>query len=182
MTHPQVYPPREDTFLLLEAALSEARAGERVLEVGTGSGFLASRLQNTCAVLATDINPYAVREARQAGVETARADLLQGIRGPFDLVVFNPPYLPTHPDDRISDWLEFALDGGKDGCEVIRRFSGQVGRVLAPGGRVLLVISTLTGLSRVRAFLEGCGFLTRVIRRQVLPGEILFVIRCERIE
>ena len=63
--HPQVYPVEEDTQLLLEAALAEVRPGDRVLEVGTGSGHIAASLADRAArVVALDINPHAVRAAR----------------------------------------------------------------------------------------------------------------------
>jgi release factor glutamine methyltransferase len=179
MTHPQVYQPEADTYLLLEAVLSEIVPGERILEVGTGSGYIASRICGNAMVLATDINPHAVREARESGLEVARADLLEGIRGPFDLVIFNPPYLPTKEEERIEDWLEHALDGGKNGRAVISRFAGQVRRVLAPGGRVLILVSSLTGIAEVIALFRESGFHVRIIASRDVFGEDLLVIRCQ---
>jgi len=179
VTHPQVYPPTEDTYLLLEAALSEARTGDRVLEVGCGSGYIAARFAATGGfVVATDVNPHAVRETRAMGVDVVRADLLQGICGPFDLVIFNPPYLPTMPEDRMDDWLEYALDGGEDGSVVIAGFAEQVGRVLAPGGRVLLLLSSLTGLDSVKDIFTGQGFESEIFMKRRVEGEDLYVIRC----
>ncbi|HQK55020.1 MAG TPA: class I SAM-dependent methyltransferase [Methanolinea sp.] len=178
MTHPQVYPPREDTYALLHAARKGVRAGDRVLEVGCGSGYIASALAAKGPVIATDINPYAVREARLHGLDVIRADLLGGIRGPFDLVIFNPPYLPTQPGERIDDWLELALDGGRDGTDVIDRFAGQVGRVLAPGGRVLLLVSSLTGPDRVRGIFSAFGFDSEILECEEVEGETLYIIQC----
>jgi len=178
MTHTQVYPPREDTYLLLQAARKEVKAEDRVLEVGCGSGHIASALAAKAQVIATDINPYAVRDARLHGLEVIRADLLEGIRGPFDLVIFNPPYLPTQPQERIDDWLELALDGGRDGTEVIGRFAGQVRRVLGPGGRVLILVSSLTGPERVRSIFSESGFASEIFEYCEVEGEILYVIKC----
>ena len=107
----QVYQPEADTFLLLAAAQAEVRPGDRVLEVGTGSGCIAAALARDCEIVATDINPHAVFCARQKGIDVVRSDLFSGIRGTFDLIIFNPPYLPTQPGERIDDWLESALDG-----------------------------------------------------------------------
>ncbi len=141
----QVYQPEADTCLLLRAAQREVRPGDRVLEVGTGSGRVAAGLIGSGgSVTATDINPYAVLAARSCGVETVRCDLAAGLAGPFDLVVFNPPYLPTSPEERIDDWLEYALDGGPDGRRVIERFIRDLDRILSPYGRVLLLVSSLT--------------------------------------
>lgn len=181
MTDSRVYPPSEDTFLLLEAALSEERPGDRVLEAGCGSGYISSRLSREVSVIACDINPHAVRLTQSLGVDVVRADLLSGIRGPFDLVIFNPPYLPTLPEERMDDWLEYALDGGEDGTRVIRRFAEQVERILAPYGRVLLLLSSLTGLHPVRDLFVNCGFATDVVRECRVEGEDLFVLKCTRV-
>jgi release factor glutamine methyltransferase len=179
MTHPEVYAPAEDTWLLLRAAGKECRDGERVLEIGCGSGAVSGALRHRARILATDISPYAVKAARAFGVEVVRTDLFSGIRGPFDLVLFNPPYLPTNPDERMDDWLEYALDGGPDGRAVIGRFLSGVGRVLAPGGRVLLLISSLTGLTEVCMLIRQAGFTPEVIMEEQIEGEMLMVIRFE---
>ncbi|MCE5299070.1 MAG: methylase, partial [Methanoregulaceae archaeon] len=114
-------------------------------------------------------------------VEVVRTDLFSGICGIFDLVLFNPPYLPTTPDERMDDWLEYALDGGPDGRTVIRRFLSGVGRVLAPGGRCLLLISSLTGLPEVCMLIEQAGFTPEVFMEEQVEGEMLMVIRFARV-
>lgn len=173
----QVYPPDDDTFLLLGAALELVAPGERVLEVGCGSGFIAAALAPRAEVTGTDINPHALRQSRQAGiVDVVRADLLCGIRGPFDTIIFNPPYLPTRPGERVDDWLEYALDGGEDGTTVIRRFAAQVGEVLAPGGRILLLVSSLTDCSHVRDIFSRQGFSCSVFSEYRMEGETLSVL------
>ncbi|MDN7025247.1 methyltransferase [Methanoculleus sp. FWC-SCC1] len=179
--HDQVYQPEADTFLLLRAALREVRPTDRVLEVGTGSGRIAAAVLETGArVVGTDINPYAVLAARSCGVETVRTDLAAGFAGPFDLVVFNPPYLPTVPEDRFDDWLEYALDGGPDGRRVIERFVRDLDRVLAPYGRLLLLVSSLTDLDAVRELLGSYGFIAIVVDQEGCEGETLYVLRAMR--
>jgi release factor glutamine methyltransferase len=173
----QVYQPEADTFLLLAAAQAEVNPGDRVLEIGTGSGSIAAALVQDCDIVATDINPHAVFCARGKGLDVVRSDLCSGIRGTFDLVIFNPPYLPTQPEERIDDWLEYALDGGATGRAVIERFAHSVGDVLAPGGRILLLISSLTGLSAVREIFAGHNFSADVVRQQTVEDEELFVLR-----
>ena len=59
----EVYDPAEDSFLLVDAALKEVRPGERVLEVGTGSGIVSLFVKDVANVTATDINPHAARNA-----------------------------------------------------------------------------------------------------------------------
>ena len=177
MTHPEVYAPAEDTWLLIRAAEKECHDGERVLEIGCGSGSVSAALCPRARVLATDINPHAVKAARVSGAEVVRTDLFSGICGIFDLVLFNPPYLPTTPDERLDDWLEYALDGGPDGCAVIARFLSGIGRVLAPGGRGLLLISSLTGLPEVCTLIRQSGFTPEVFMKEQVEGEMLMVIR-----
>ena len=174
----QVYPVREDTLLLLEAALAEARPSDRVLELGTGSGFIARHLAGRVSlIVATDVNPHACRAAAAPSVGVVRADLAAGIRGKFDLVLFNPPYLPTRPEERMGDWLEKALDGGESGREVIERLVPDLRRILVPGGRLLIVISDLTGPGEVLALLGEAGFPAGICRKTRIEGEELMVIR-----
>jgi len=177
----QVYPPAEDSELLLRAALAEVRPDDRVLEVGTGSGYVAAGLLSRAgAVAATDINPHAARCARARGVAAVRTDLVAGLSGPFDLILFNPPYLPTTPEERVDDWLEYALDGGSTGRVVIERFVADAGRVLAPFGRVLLLVSSLTGPDEVRELFARKGFVSFVVDEEVIEGETLYVLRAMR--
>jgi release factor glutamine methyltransferase len=109
-----------------------------------------------------------------------RTDLFTSIRGSFDLVLFNPPYLPTQPEERIDDWLEYALDGGKSGRAVIERFARNVGDVLAPGGRILLLISSLTGLSEVQERFAGRNYSAGIAMQQVVEDEVLYVLKIIR--
>jgi release factor glutamine methyltransferase len=173
----QVYSPEADTVLLLKAARADVKPGDRVLEVGTGSGLVAAEIGRITSVLATDISPHAVLCARNAGIDVVRADLFAGIRGPFDLVLFNPPYLPTQPEERIDDWLEYALDGGENGRMVIERFARHAGDILAPGGRILLLISSLTGLSEVQDIFSSADFSSDIAVQQVVEDEVLYVLR-----
>jgi release factor glutamine methyltransferase len=177
----QVYQPEADTYLLLDAARAEVRPGERVLEVGTGSGLIAAAMQDAGArTVATDINPHAATGARKADVAIVRCNLLDAVSGPFDLILFNPPYLPTEPDERIDDWLEYALDGGTTGRAVIERFAADAGRVLAQGGRILLLVSSLTGPDDVKGLFKDRRYSVDVIRQVTVEDEVLYVLRIRR--
>ena len=142
---PYVYEPAEDTYLLLEAAWEEVRPTDTVLEVGTGCGVIAKMLAKRARyVMATDINPFAVTNARLNGVDTIKADLFGDLDRKFDLVIFNPPYLPA--DEKMpTDWYVKAWDGGPSGKEVILDFVSQVCAYLTKRGKAQIVLSSLTG-------------------------------------
>jgi len=175
----QVYQPAEDSFLLLDTARKEIRSSDRVLEIGVGSGYVSSGLLSSCSLLvATDRNPHAATIAHATGVPVVQTDLAAGLCGPFDLILFNPPYLPTEPAERIDDWLELALDGGPSGRDVIERFLNKIPSLLAPDGRVLLLISSLTGLDETLELIRANGFESHTVAEEkVEGGEILMILR-----
>jgi release factor glutamine methyltransferase len=175
----RVYEAAEDSHLLARAAVTRAERGDLVLDVGTGSGYVAATVAETTGarVIGSDLNPHACRRAREAGVEAVRADLLAPFRdGAFDLVVFNPPYLPTAEDEERDDWMERALSGGESGREVVDPFLDTVRRVLAPDGTVLLLVSSLTGIDAVRDRARDDGLTTRVVSEESFPFERLVVL------
>lgn len=175
-----VYPPREDTYLLLGAALKEAGPDDIALEIGCGSGLITQEVApRVKSILATDINPHAVRMVKAKGFEVVRADLFSGLRGRFDLILFNPPYLPTTDLERTDQWIDFALDGGEDGRKTIRRFLKGLSAHLRPGGRALLLISSLTGLHEVRSMAESEGLDVQDVAKHRCFFEQLHVLRLE---
>lgn len=174
----EVYQPAEDTYLLLEAALSEARPADSVLEIGCGSGFISQELAlRAKRLLATDINPHAVRAAKARGIEVIRADLFRGIKGKFDLILFNAPYLPTQPEERTGQWIDYALDGGENGRQTVDRFIVDLAWHLRPGGRALLLISSLTGLAKVQEMAASAGLTAEVVADEGCFFERLYVLR-----
>ncbi len=175
----EVYEPAEDTHLLLRVALEEVGPDDRVLEMGCGRGVISKSLVPLARrVLATDLNPSAVRILRRAGIDAIQADLFSDIRSKFDLVLFNPPYLPTAEDDVLEGWLNFAFDGGKTGRDTINRFLEMLKDHLEPEkGRALLLISSLSDLSEVALKAEKEGLTTEVVAREKYFFEELFVLR-----
>lgn len=116
-----------------------------------------------------------------SGVPVIRTDLAAGLSGLFDLILFNPPYLPTDPSERINDWLEIALDGGLTGRDTIVRFLQEIPVNLAPGGRVLLLLSSLTGLPETYHIIHTTGWQCICITEErVEGGELLVVCRLIR--
>lgn len=180
-----VYEPAEDSFLLADAAVMEAAQGMRILEIGTGSGFVSAVLLANLKdiyLLATEINPQAARCAKANRVEVIHTDLFKGIKSEkpekrFDLILFNPPYLPTSKDEKVPGWLNYAFDGGISGRETLNRFLDQVKDYLKPEGQILVLISSITGLKAVREKMEELGFRVDIVERKKVSFEELMVVR-----
>ena len=178
-----VYQPAEDSALLAKAAIDDMTTPERVLEVGTGSGWVAEQVagETDARVVGSDLNPHACRQARERGIEAVRADLIAPFAAEsFDAVLFNPPYLPTDPDNEWGDWMEHALSGGTDGRRLIVPFLADVGRVLTADGAVYLLVSSLTGYEIVVDLAEDAGFETAEVAQESYPFEVLSVLRLTR--
>ena len=114
-------------------------AGASVLDLGCGSGVVGLLAQQAGArVIATDIDPRAVRTAQRNGLSDVRqGDLFAPVTGlRFDWVCFNPPYFPGRPRGGYGT----ALHGGP-ALEVIQRFSAALPAHLTPGGVGLVVLS-----------------------------------------
>lgn len=175
-----VYQPAEDSYLLAETVANEIGSEGLVLEVGTGSGFVAEYVhdETNARVLAADLNPHACRQARERGLDVVRADLVSPFEDSvFDAVLFNPPYLPREPDSERDDWMEVALTGGETGREVIEAFLDDVGRVLHPEGAVFLLVSTLSDVEKVVSYAGERGFSAVALRDESFPFETLTVLR-----
>ncbi len=174
---PLVYRPSEDSRLLLESI--DLRKGERFLEVGTGAGLVALHAAQHTRAVATDANFRAVEltraNARRNGlqVDVVRTNLAAGLRGPFDVVAFNPPYLEGRP----LDTLDRAWAGGHQGSEVSLRFLADLPRILAPGGRAYLVLSAANVAAHAEA---GRAFQAHVVSHRKLFFEELQVLELTR--
>ena len=167
--------PRPETEVLVDACLEAlADVGDpRVLEIGTGTGCIALSLATELPgtrVIATDLSPRAVELATRnrdaldlAGVvEIVACDLASGVPealwGTFDLLVSNPPYIPTAvlehevPPEVKDHEPHLALDGGEDGLDVFRRLLALAPQVLRAGATMALELSE----DNVRTAAELC--------------------------
>ncbi|HEV2389409.1 MAG TPA: hypothetical protein VGS04_01670 [Nitrososphaerales archaeon] len=145
------YLPAEDTYLLRDALAP--LAGGSCLEIGFGSGTLLAEASGRFQLpVGTDV--FGREEARLAagpGVELVLADKATCFRdGVFDLVFFNPPYLPSEP---IEDE---AVDGGPTGVEVPILFLEEGLRVLGERGTI---VALLSNAGDIGSFLSRCGEL-----------------------
>ena len=180
-----VYEPAEDTFLLADNL--DVCKEERVLELGTGCGLLAILAANAGAkVVATDINPAALKCARanavahgvEKSIDFRLGDLFEPVVGEhFDLVIFNPPYLPVEPEEALCGPLDRAWEAGPNGRRIIDRFLRELSNHLTPNGRVLFVQSSLANISKTLRVLETRGFKVNIIHKK-FPFEKLYLLRC----
>ncbi|RMD46200.1 methyltransferase domain-containing protein [Candidatus Pacearchaeota archaeon] len=150
-----VYEPREDSFFFaktLREYLSSHRV-KRVLDMGCGSGILtrvASKFVGKNNVLACDINPEAVKSLKQEGFRAVVSNLFKNIKEKFDLIVFNAPYLPLDRTEPANSRIE--TTGGIYGDEISIKFLKECPRFLNNNGSVLLLISSITPMNRIRKF------------------------------
>jgi release factor glutamine methyltransferase len=185
---PHVLDPRPETETIVEAALSilsdRRQDPLRILDLGVGSGALLCALLTEFGAargIGVDISTGAAEVARnnlQACGLSARAEIrigdwTSGLEGRFDLIVSNPPYIPTGDLAELprevrdfDPWL--ALDGGIDGLDAYRRILPESKRLLAPGGWLLAELGA-TQAAHVAAIANQCGF-TDVRTYQDLAG------------
>lgn len=150
--------PRSDTETLIEVLLarvgSELAPDATMLDIGTGSGIIATTMLAECprmTALASDISPGALavarRNAHRHGVgercRFACMSYFEALSGRFDLIVSNPPYIPTRDIETLSREVRchdphIALDGGDDGYTAYRRIFSGVRRHLTHGGLLLV--------------------------------------------
>ncbi|MEL7670805.1 HemK2/MTQ2 family protein methyltransferase [Methanobacterium sp.] len=182
-THPNVYEPAEDTFLLAENLDIQRR--DEVLEIGTGTGLIAvTAAQKSKKVTATDINEDAVKCAlkntitnRTYNVELKQGNLFEPVKDEkFDLILFNTPYLPTEEDEKLDDELNAAFDGGLEGRETIDKFIEEVKDYLNEGGRVQLVQSSLSDNEKTIQKLDALGFEASITASEKCFFEEIVVI------
>lgn len=177
-----VYQPAEDSAILAGEVVADLaeKSPRTVLDVGTGSGFIGVKLarETDALVIGLDVNPAACQRAKAAGLEAVRGDLT----GPFDadtfdVVVFNPPYLPSMPEAEWEDWFEVAVTGGASGRELIERFLQSVDRVLTAEGVVYLLVSSVTGVESVVETAAAGGFSAAALADSSFAGETLTVLK-----
>jgi len=183
----EVYEPREDSVLLLNSARNFAKGD--VFEMGCGSGYVSLGLMkdgNINSICCADINPKAVRACQKAFSEYKQAHkknikykvfesdlfgnpILKETNKKYDLILFNPPYLPEEKNKELNDP---ALNGG---LLVIFRFLSQAKGFLKPNGKVFLLFSSLTGRNKILSFARNKGYSYKLVQKKRIFFEILYV-------
>ena len=139
-----VYSPSDDTFLMIDALSTLPLRDKEALDMGTGSGVLGLVCAQMGAhVTVTDTEDSALENAKAAAhklnltVKATKSDIFSNVTERFDIVLFNPPYLPS---DEVRDR---AVDGGTEGSQVMNRFLKELPLHLKKDGFALLLVSTL---------------------------------------
>jgi release factor glutamine methyltransferase len=184
-----VYAPQRDSHLLIEAMSVAAEvAGRHVLDLCTGSGVVAIAAAQVGArsVTAFDICPHAVGCVKNnAAIAGVAVDAWVGscnaavAAGPYDLVVSNPPYVPTSPDSHREQIPSTAgparaWNAGADGRLVLDPLCDSAPQLLADVGTMLIVQSEFADAQQSLRRLRGGGLRAEVVMTQLIPfGPVL---------
>lgn len=167
----QVLIPRQDTETLVEEALKVLEPGMNVLDLCTGSGCIIVSLMKYKEGLtgtASDISKQAILVAKenakqnQVEVEFVSSDLFKSITGTYDMIISNPPYIPTEvigglmPEVKNFEPME-ALDGKEDGLYFYRGIASEAGNFLNSNGYLYFEIGHDQG-GKVAAIMESNGY------------------------
>lgn len=167
-----VYEPTEDSILLADYASMQSG---RILEIGCGSGIVslsAAAADAKNKVLGVDINPAAVGCAKANAAKNKiknckfiQSDLFSNVEGKFNVILFNPPYLPTGKEETLPDKREnAAYDGGKSGLQISLRFIKEAGAHLLPNGKVAIIATSLN---------DGVQKTSSALGRNIGPAKII---------
>ena len=180
--HPQVYEPAEDTFLLLESI--QIKKNQKIFEIGSGTGIIAlSCAQQGANVICSDINPYAIALIKKnidenikklkGLIEVRKGNLYEPVKNNerFDIIIFNPPYLPTTKEQLIGGdgWYDKALDGGKTGLKITKPFLRELRFHLTNNGVAYFIYSSLSDKT----------LLTTIFDKESLQATTINTLRCD---
>ena len=184
--HSEVYDPVEDTYLLLDAI--DIKKNDSVLEIGTGCGIIALECARIGAnVICTDINPIAVEMVKKnymmnqsllnGNFDIRLGDLFSPLLSSetFDVIIFNPPYLPTKKDEHVGGWYDVALNGGKFGLDVTKRFIEGLSKFLKKNGKAYFIFSSLSDKKKLEQIIKKNKLDSEIILNKKFDDETLSV-------
>lgn len=199
-----VYEPSDDSFALVDALINlfrdrDSRDCPRVaVEIGSGSGYvvcslalLLHQLKATAQLFATDISTHCAAATQQTlfshqvfSVDIILSDLVTVLQpridGLVDLLLFNPPYVPT-PDEEVGTRnIAAAWAGGNRGRRVIDRLLPRLSQLLSPKGEVLMVTVHENEPQEIIRLMEEQGFEGRVVLQRGADEEVLSVLHFKR--
>ena len=167
--------PRPETEELCQLVIGTAEEENKILDLCTGSGAIAiavykelEKAGRKCQVTASDISADALELARQnaqlneADVKFVQSDLFAKIRDRYDIIVSNPPYIPTADLEGLQTEVKnfeprLALDGGADGLDYYRRIAEEAGKYLTRGGSLIMEVGIGEAQEVVKLF-KRCDY------------------------
>jgi release factor glutamine methyltransferase len=182
-TSENVYEPSDDSYLLAENLIIEKN--DEVLEIGTGTGIIAISASTLAkSVIATDINYDALKLAEKniksnkiKNIELYYGNLFKPVENKkFNLILFNPPYLPTNKEDVLENNLNYAFDGGIDGMKIISPFLNQAKSHLKNKGKIQMIQSSLSNIKKTIHILKSQGFQTEITAKEKFFFEEIVLI------
>jgi len=172
----EVYPPSDDSILLIRSF--DVRAGERILEIGCGSGIVSMHCAlNGGVVTCGYINKKAAAltkrnmELNSMEAVVVETDVYSNIEGRLDTVIFNLPYLPVKEEGGLA----LAWSGGENGLGPLPALMEGAREHVVPGGRVIIVVSSLMDQNALWSVLEG--FDVRILSELPLFFEKISVLK-----
>ncbi len=162
--------PRPETEELAVLTINAAEEGNHILDLCTGSGAIAiavykelEKYNRKCKVTAVDISADALELAKEnaqlngADIRFVESDLFTKIRGRFDIIVTNPPYIPTEVVEGLQREVKdheprLALDGGADGLDIYRRIAEEAKKYLVRGGTLIMEVGEGEAADVVKLF------------------------------
>jgi release factor glutamine methyltransferase len=191
--HPEVYEPAEDTFLLLDTI--DTRPDDMVFEMGTGTGIIGLYCSMLGAdVVCSDINPLAIELTKKnylinqnllkGNFDVRTGDLFSVLdeHEKFDKIIFNPPYLPTKPEDLVggSGWFDKAVDGGADGLLQTQKFIEHASNHFKKEGIGYFVFSSLADPEKLKKIIDKNGFYLKILKSCRFNDEELIIYRVQK--
>ena len=174
LSEAEPYPPSEDTFFLADYIKNEK--GESALDIGTGSGYLASILEKSFSiVVGTDLVFNVLKKQEYFTTNNVCCNGADAINQQFDLVICNMPYLNT------NEVLDVRTDGGKDGLEIPIKIIDSAKSRIKPGGKFIYVTSSLSDFKKLISYTKLEGFNVSIIAKKKLFFEELILVECVRL-
>lgn len=167
----------EDSYFLssvLKNYLKSKNKHIKILDMGTGAGIQAKtcKKQGFKNILCIDINEEVIKNMRKEGFHIIQSDLFSNINKSekFNLIIFNPPYLPVNKYDKEKD-----TSGGKKGDETVLNFLNKVKPHLTEDGKILLLLSSYTPKLRINKLIKKLNLKKKRLSETKLFFESLII-------
>jgi len=169
-----------DSLLLVKVVKKEVKKGDKVLDLGTGTGIQGIfAAQKASSVLSVDINPKAVKCARlnaiknnlKDKIKVKKSDLFSNVKGKYDLIIFNPPFRWFKPRDILE---RASLD---ENYKTLKKFFKNVRKYLNKNGRILLVFSESGDLKFLEQLIKNNNFKKEIVAKKKINNWYYFVYR-----